>query len=61
MDLTKFGFTTSKKKKIDDHDDEKKEKKKQYETKRERETSRKIRQTSSQVSVMQYHLTMRGT
>ena len=36
MDLTKFGFTTSKKKKIDDHDDEKKEKKKQYETKRER-------------------------
>jgi hypothetical protein len=27
MDLTKFGFMTSKKKKIDDHDDEKK---KQY-------------------------------
>ena len=36
MDLTKFGFTTSKKKKTDDHDDEKKEKKNQYETKRER-------------------------
>jgi hypothetical protein len=33
MDLTKFGFMTSKKKKTDDHDDEKK---KQYETKRER-------------------------
>jgi hypothetical protein len=28
MDLTKFGFMTSKKKKTDDHDDEKKEKKK---------------------------------
>ena len=54
MDLTKFGFTTSKKKKTDDHDDEKKEKKKQY------ETSRKIGQTSSQVSGMQYHLTRRG-
>ena len=36
MDLTKFGFSTSKKKKTEDHDDEKKEKKKQYETKRER-------------------------
>jgi hypothetical protein len=36
MDLTKFGFMTSKKKKTDDHDDEKKEKKKQYEAKRER-------------------------
>jgi hypothetical protein len=59
MDLTKFGFTTSKKKKTDD---EKKEKKKQNEMKqRGRETFRKIGQTSSQVSGMQYHLTRRGT
>jgi hypothetical protein len=58
MDLTKFGFMTPKKKKRLTM----KRKKRQNKMKqRGRETYRKIGQTSSQVSGMQYHLTRRGT
>ena len=61
MDLTKFGFMTSKKKKRLTIMMMKRKKRKNNIKQRERETSRKIGQTSSQMSGMQYHLTRRGT